>query len=517
MDQGVGAGIAEGLGEGLGDLGNQLRQNNFMKMKLRDQQADDLTTQIKSIADNIAKVGGKDAPEAAPLIEQLNSTIQRHNALYPPHETPALLARLKTMMGHKPGAAQPDVRSQMTPEGMMAAAPIPTNNILQEVNNLTQVHVKGGTPLEDARKLAIQEVTEKYKVNDWTPATGDAGNVYPGPEPAPDSGEAQKYFRLELNREGKQREVEVPAGTYEAGWKALEGVAGVPHEGPDGRVYQTQVNKAGTNREALMPGVTPDMIKAKQLRPNINNATGGLDSITDPNRNKVWTASMIADAPADVQTMWNDITKQVQGETQRKADVEKEKVAESERMLAKREAQQFEIQNRSFQNMIAGHDYTAARKEVDKVGENYHDALDRMSTMDQNQRDALKGDQQAMLSLVSNHIGMTIGAQKGARITRAAFEEAQNSAPWLARMGARWSSDGYLSGVTLTPDQMEQMVRLAREKVETWKKRKTDVENEYHDALNPRPAGSSAPAAAPAGGKPDPVDEQILKLLQGKK
>jgi hypothetical protein len=66
---------------------------------------------------------------------------------------------------------------------------------------------------------------------------------------------------------------------------------------------------------------------------------------------------------------------------------------------------------------------------------------------------------------------------------------------------------------------MEQMVRLARERVDTLKKRKDDSEKEFNDALNPRPAGSKPPAAAaPAGGKADPVDEQILQLLnKGKK
>ena len=56
-----------------------------------------------------------------------------------------------------------------------------------------------------------------------------------------------------------------------------------------------------------------------------------------------------------------------------------------------------------------------------------------MNTMDKNLKDALAGDQQAMLSLVANHIGMTLGAQKGARINQAVWNEAVESAPWLAR------------------------------------------------------------------------------------
>lgn len=75
--------------------------------------------------------------------------------------------------------------------------------------------------------------------------------------------------------------------------------------------------------------------------------------------------------------------------------------------------------------------------------------------------DALKGDQQAMLNLLTNHIGMTLGMQKGARITKDILQEAQKSTPWLASVKAKFSKDGMLSGVTLTPEQMQQMMKLA--------------------------------------------------------
>jgi len=99
----------------------------------------------------------------------------------------------------------------------------------------------------------------------------------------------------------------------------------------------------------------------------------------------------------------------------------------------------------------------------------YQGAIDRTSTMEENLKNALNGDQQAMLSLVANHIGMTLGMQKGARITRAVWDEAVESAPWLERIAARFDDRGYLTGVTLAPDQMRSMVRLAHEKTQTLK------------------------------------------------
>jgi hypothetical protein len=78
------------------------------------------------------------------------------------------------------------------------------------------------------------------------------------------------------------------------------------------------------------------------------------------------------------------------------------------------------------------------------------------------QQRAKAGDQQAMLAMTANHIGMTLGAQKGARINQAVWNEAVESAPWLARAAAHFGPDGYLSGVVLSPDQVDQMVDLGQ-------------------------------------------------------
>jgi len=91
------------------------------------------------------------------------------------------------------------------------------------------------------------------------------------------------------------------------------------------------------------------------------------------------------------------------------------------------------------------------------------DADQRLSRMEAAYGKAVKGDQQAMLSLLTDHIGMTLGLQKGARITKDILNEAQQSQPWLAQMEAKFESRGYLSGVTLGKDQMSQMLDLGYE------------------------------------------------------
>lgn len=92
------------------------------------------------------------------------------------------------------------------------------------------------------------------------------------------------------------------------------------------------------------------------------------------------------------------------------------------------------------------------------------DSAERFNVMTHSYEDALKGDQQAMLNILANHLGMTMGLQKGARLNQALINEATQARPWLQGMRAKFSKDGYLSGVTLTPEQMRQMVDLGRER-----------------------------------------------------
>ncbi len=92
-------------------------------------------------------------------------------------------------------------------------------------------------------------------------------------------------------------------------------------------------------------------------------------------------------------------------------------------------------------------------------------SAERFNIMAKNYEDAIKNhDQQAMLSLLTNHIGMTLGAQKGARITKDIINEAIASRPWLKGLESKFDENGILSGVTLTPEQMRQMVSLGRER-----------------------------------------------------
>jgi len=103
--------------------------------------------------------------------------------------------------------------------------------------------------------------------------------------------------------------------------------------------------------------------------------------------------------------------------------------------------------------------------QVAQAFDRVQESTSRLNIMRQNLQDAMKGDQQAMLSLLANHLGMTMGLQKGARMNQAIINEAQQSTPWLQGLKARFDDRGYLTGVTLTPEQMRSMVTLGENRL----------------------------------------------------
>lgn len=141
----------------------------------------------------------------------------------------------------------------------------------------------------------------------------------------------------------------------------------------------------------------------------------------------------------------------------------------------------------------------------------YQPAMDadvRLATMRDNLQEGLKGDQQAMLSLLTNHIGMTLGLQKGARITKDILKEAESSTPWLAKVQAKFNDEGYLSGATLAPEQMKQMVGLAEKlRPMSWQKARSqsraigiNMEPDPLPGLDKVPEGPPIAARPSAGG-----------------
>jgi hypothetical protein len=138
----------------------------------------------------------------------------------------------------------------------------------------------------------------------------------------------------------------------------------------------------------------------------------------------------------------------------------------------------------------------------------------RYKIMLDNSVEALRGDQQAMVSLLMNHIGMTLGAQKGTRVAKSVIDEAQASAPWVQRVYAAWGHwdqdgsyvyDGYKTGTKLTGQQISQMLALAKtRRVRQWQQAQ-EAGTAYGIEFTPPPLDTSLSTArvappASAGG-----------------
>ena len=162
-------------------------------------------------------------------------------------------------------------------------------------------------------------------------------------------------------------------------------------------------------------------------------------------------------------------------------------------------------------------------KEVATAQGAYQDSISRFNVMSEALPQALAGNQQAMINLLYNHIGMTVGLQKGARITRDIIEEAQHSAPWMASLLARIGvgneftmTPELMRGVTLAPEQMRQMVDLAEGRVEQDYRKFTEMQSFFKGGKPqtpeeviasgrkkqkgiPSPPSTTAPSGPPAG------------------
>jgi len=117
---------------------------------------------------------------------------------------------------------------------------------------------------------------------------------------------------------------------------------------------------------------------------------------------------------------------------------------------------------------------------------------------------------QADTALLFNHMGMTLSAQKGARVTQATIEHAIAARSLPADIMAKWEK--VKAGGFLDPEQKRQMVKLAVEmRREQWIKARRAAaasglggEPEGHPDLPAVDTGGGATAAPAAGGTAAP-------------
>jgi hypothetical protein len=293
-------------------------------------------------------------------------------------------------------------------------------------------------------------------------------------------------------------------GTQGADAQAKLGYAGQLAGQEDEQKKQQAVQSIDWFKKNMLPQFPPDQqaTKLNEYIDHINGITqgtakppkglkameqgGAFFGIEDQDTGKQYLTSQLApggDAPPEAKQMYGAVQKAA---TDKQAAADKKSEEANARQM-KMFGHQLEMQNVGIQKAIELGDFREARKEVSKADEGYQAAADRMSTMDKASVKAKGGDQQAMFAILANHIAMTMQQpQVSARPTKAMFDEAASSLPWMANIQKKFDSNGYLLGVTLSPEQIDQMTGLAHDKVDTQKDHIDRLKSEYKDDLNPQ-------------------------------
>ena len=419
--------------------------------KVRDLKADELEQAIKGIQSDT-----KLSPEEKAY--RIGEAHKQLTGLYQPHEGPDLLKRLRKLAGHKEKTATP-------------SAAVPTGEI---------------------------------KVGDATIPS------------------ETKHVQL---RPGMTLE-EVLAGTStQQTFKTLD----KPTRGADGKWYVTQEDAQGNISRKEVPGYSVESRKQELIRDGyteeeaekIMRIEGGIEAkVTAAHKGMKYDAATdeVVDQDSGDRYSRDDLNKKETPEVVRHmfegaTRTQDKKQTDKEQFALRRFNERLQLQRNAIAARFDAGDYVGGRRELNKVKAELVAAQSRMDTMDENATDALNGNQQAMLSLVANHIGMTLGAQKGARITRAVWDEAMQSAQWLDTKIARFfhvdpqTGDRTLleplSGVVLTPDQIKQMTQLAHQKVDILQKTVKNTETTFKSELSKghgtpdKPIPDKPTAAAP--------------------
>jgi hypothetical protein len=156
---------------------------------------------------------------------------------------------------------------------------------------------------------------------------------------------------------------------------------------------------------------------------------------------------------------------------------------------------------------------------VAKSFDTFEDSQSRYDVMMNSYNEATRdpGNQQAMLNLLANHLGMTMGLQKGARLNQSIIDEAKRSGYLDERVEAHFGPDGYMTGVVLTPRQMSQMVTLAQGRLQEDSRKVQEMEEYFNVQGATRPTPNLNPTAPKPGANQPPAPKPGFKVQRNTK
>ena len=223
------------------------------------------------------------------------------------------------------------------------------------------------------------------------------------------------------------------------------------------------------------------------------------------------------DTPAEVKSFFESFDEGQKAKIAQKEKDRQEQYAEMEKRQRISLSQAMQRTIYQFQNAMAGKQAGIADGLIGKQQQQYYGALDLQQKMQTIMPEALAGNQQAMVALLADHIAMTTH-QPGAamRPTKALFDEAASSQPWMQGVEKHFDSDGVLTGVVLSPEQIQNMVELAPIVTAAEKSTLDQMQQSMGTTANPVPAQLQGPTttknrAAQHGGKIYKVGDPITQ------
>lgn len=159
--------------------------------------------------------------------------------------------------------------------------------------------------------------------------------------------------------------------------------------------------------------------------------------------------------------------------------------------------------------------YKNLTKQATDAKKNFNDAATNLKTMLSTAKSAQEGNGPAQVGILSAYLKTIVGgAGSGVRINQAEWKAAQGTRPFLQGVQAKFSPAGYMTGVTLSPSQVDQMVKEVQAKAVALHSTAQSAEKAAQDQLAADiAAGKSSTNQAP---KPQSshLDDEILNLVK---
>lgn len=299
------------------------------------------------------------------------------------------------------------------------------------------------------------------------------------------------YSEAERNEQLKQRMTAEDSAKYEAVFQAIDKLP-IPDD-----------EKSRLKTESIVRPLTPRTSEFKPISgtmPDGTKRTAFLDSALgqyidpdthQPLRGFVPDAKSISTHEDDMQR-WVDTAEEI-------AKSKGKPWGPEQVQAARREYNQSHQQPISvyMQKANIAEDIALEKKAVDAINKNkkiYDDSRSTEQLMTKWAPEALAGNQQAMTALLNFHIAMTMRlpgvVSNRLGYNQALIEDAMKSDDFTNRVLSRidFSRPDWRTGITLTPNEINQMVTLGRDKVKTnWDQLQQDL-RENQDAIRPEVA-----------------------------